>query len=49
LGIRKPRQVKVYKNPESGGVVETLGGHHKNLKERNVKYGADTVKSWLKK
>ncbi|MNZ50813.1 hypothetical protein D3C78_686120 [compost metagenome] len=30
---RKPRQVKVYKNPESGEVVETKGGNHKILKE----------------
>jgi hypothetical protein len=48
-GTRKPRQVKVYKNPESGEVVETKGGNHKTLKEWKVKYGADTVESWLTK
>ena len=44
---RKPRQVKVYKNPESGEVVETKGGNHKTLKEWKAKYGSDTVESWL--
>lgn len=46
---RKPRQVKVYKNPESGEVVETKGGNHKMLKEWKAKYGSDTVESWLTK
>jgi DNA-binding protein H-NS len=46
---RKPRQVKVYKNPESGEVVETKGGNHRTLKEWKAKYGSDTVESWLAK
>ena len=46
---RKPRQVKVYKNPESGEVVETKGGNHKTLKEWKAKFGSDTVESWLTK
>jgi uncharacterized protein Smg (DUF494 family) len=46
---RKPRQVKVYKNPESGEVVETKGGNHKILKEWKAKYGSATVESWLTK
>jgi len=46
---RKPRQVKVYTNPESGEVVETKGGNHKTLKEWKAKYGSDTVESWLTK
>ena len=46
---RKPRQVKVYKNPETGEVVETKGGNHKTLKEWKAKYGSDTVESWLVK
>jgi hypothetical protein len=46
---RKPRQVKIYKNPESGEVVETKGGNHKILKEWKAKYGSDTVESWLAK
>ncbi|TPG74049.1 histone-like nucleoid-structuring protein, MvaT/MvaU family [Pseudomonas mandelii] len=48
-GTRKPRQVKVYKNPESGEVVETKGGNHKTLKEWKAKYGSETVESWLTK
>ncbi|MNG28785.1 hypothetical protein D3C84_1140930 [compost metagenome] len=48
-GTRKPRQVKVYKNPESGELVETKGGNHKTLKEWKAKYGSDTVESWLTK
>ncbi|MBK5551874.1 DNA binding protein [Pseudomonas sp. TH03] len=48
-GTRKPRQVKVYKNPHTGEVVETKGGNHKTLKEWKAKYGSDTVESWLNK
>jgi hypothetical protein len=48
-GTRKPRQVKVYKNPNTGEVVETKGGNHKTLKEWKAKYGSDTVESWLTK
>lgn len=46
-GSRKPRQVKAYKNPHSGEVVETKGGNHKTLKEWKAKHGSDTVESWL--
>ena len=48
-GTRKPREVKVYKNPHSGEVVETKGGNHKILKEWKAQYGADAVESWLTK
>ena len=48
-GSRKPRQVKVYKNPHSGEVVETKGGNHRMLKEWKAEYGSDTVESWLAK
>jgi hypothetical protein len=41
--------VKVYKNPESGEVVETKGGNHKTLKEWKAKYGSEKVESWLTK
>lgn len=44
---RKARQVKRYKNPHSGEVIETKGGNHKVLKEWKSKYGSDTVESWL--
>lgn len=46
-GTRKARQVKVYKNPHSGEVVETKGGNHKILKEWKAEHGAATVESWL--
>ncbi|MNQ94187.1 hypothetical protein D3C85_1096930 [compost metagenome] len=46
-GSRKPRQVKVYKNPDTGEVVETKGGNHRTLKEWKAEYGSDTVESWL--
>ncbi|UUT24091.1 histone-like nucleoid-structuring protein, MvaT/MvaU family [Pseudomonas sp. T8] len=48
-GTRKPRQVKVYKNPHTGEVVETKGGNQKTLKEWKAKFGSDTVESWLTK
>jgi hypothetical protein len=48
-GSRKPRQVKVYKNPHTGEVVETKGGNHKTLKEWKAEHGSDTVESWLSK
>ena len=46
---RKPRQVKVYKNPNTGEVVETKGGNHKTLKEWKAEHGSATVESWLSK
>jgi len=48
-GSRKPRQVKVYKNPHTGEVVETKGGNHRTLKEWKAEYGSDTVESWSAK
>jgi hypothetical protein len=47
VGSRKPRQVKVYKNPHTGEVVETKGGNHKTLKEWKSEHGSATVESWL--
>ena len=47
--IRKPRQVKIYKNPHTGEVVETKGGNHKTLKEWKAEHGSATVESWLTK
>lgn len=49
VSIRKPRELKVYKNPNTGEVIETKGGNHKALKEWKAKHGADTVEGWLKK
>ncbi|EPA99431.1 histone-like nucleoid-structuring protein, MvaT/MvaU family [Pseudomonas sp. G5(2012)] len=48
-GSRKPRQVKVYKNPHTGELVETKGGNHKTLKEWKAEHGSATVESWLAK
>lgn len=48
-GTRKPRQLKTYKNPHTGEVVETKGGNHKTLKEWKAQYSSDVVESWLKK
>lgn len=45
-GTRKPRQVKVYKNPHTDEVVETRGGNHKQLKEWKSEYGSEVVESW---
>lgn len=45
--IRKPRAVKVYKNPHTGEVIETKGGNHRQLKEWKTEYGSDAVDGWL--
>jgi hypothetical protein len=44
---RKPRKLKVYKNPHTGEVVETRGGNHAVLKQWKDDHGADTVEGWL--
>ncbi len=44
---RAERELKRYKNPHTGEVVETKGGNHKTLKEWKAKHGADAVKSWV--
>lgn len=44
---RKPREVKRYKHPHSGEVVETKGGNHKILKQWKQEHGSDNVESWL--
>ncbi|MFK8399971.1 histone-like nucleoid-structuring protein, MvaT/MvaU family [Pseudomonas sp. BGr12] len=44
---RKPRALKVYRNPETGEVVETKGGNHRTLKAWKEQYGGETVESWL--
>lgn len=43
---RKPREVKIYKNPHSGEVVQTKGGNHAVLKAWKAEYGVETVESW---
>lgn len=44
---RRARQVKQYKNPHNGEVIETKGGNHRQLKEWKAQYGAEEVESWL--
>jgi hypothetical protein len=44
---RKPRELKRYKDPHSGEVVETKGGNHRTLKAWKQEFGGDTVESWL--
>lgn len=46
-GQRRQRQLKVYKNPQTGEVVETKGGNHKVLKAWKDQHGAATVEAWL--
>lgn len=43
---RKPREVKVYKNPHNGEVVQTKGGNHSVLKAWKAEHGADPVEAW---
>lgn len=43
---RKARDVKIYKNPNSGELIETKGGNHRQLKEWKIEFGADVVESW---
>jgi hypothetical protein len=48
-GTRKPRELKTYKNPHTGEVIETKGGNHKILKEWKAEHGSETVESWVNK
>jgi len=45
-GERKPRAMKVYRNPHTGEVVETKGGNHRVLKAWREEFGSGTVDSW---
>lgn len=47
FGTRRPRQIKVYKNPETGEMVETKGGNHKVLKAWKKQYGVEKVEGWI--
>ena len=44
---RRARQVKQYKNPHNGEIIETKGGNHKLLKEWKAEYGSDEEEGWL--
>ncbi|ENL6833778.1 DNA binding protein [Pseudomonas aeruginosa] len=43
----RPRKIKIYKNPNTGEVVETKGGNHRVLRAWKEQYGAKEVDSWL--
>lgn len=43
---RRARQVKTYKHPRTGEVVETKGGNHKVLKAWKAEFGAEVVEGW---
>jgi hypothetical protein len=45
---RERRELKVYKNPHTGEVIQTKGGNHNVLKEWKNKHGVSEVESWLK-
>lgn len=44
---RKPRKLKIFKNPKTGETVETRGGNHKVLKEWKAKYKLKNIDDWL--
>lgn len=44
---RAKRKLKIYKNPNTGEVVETRGGNQKTLKQWKDEHGAKTVEGWL--
>lgn len=44
---RKPRMLKVYKNPKTGETVETRGGNHKVLKAWKAKYKTANIEDWV--
>jgi DNA-binding transcriptional MerR regulator len=45
---RKAREMKVYKNPLTGEIVETKGGNHKLLKAWKAQFGNE-IENWLVK
>lgn len=44
---RRPRQVKRYRNPHTGDVIETRGANHKLLKQWKAEHGAIVVEGWI--
>ncbi|WP_414156204.1 histone-like nucleoid-structuring protein, MvaT/MvaU family [Pseudomonas sp. BNK-30] len=44
---RRPRQLKQYRNPHTGEVIETKGGNHTKLKQWKAEHGSDEVESWV--
>lgn len=46
---RRARQVKVYRNPLTGEIVESKGGNNKLLGAWKAQFGHDEVESWVKR
>lgn len=44
---RKPRKLKIFKNPKTGETVETRGGNHKVLKAWKATYKLENIDDWL--
>ena len=44
---RKPRRLKIFKNPYTGETVETRGGNHKVLKAWKSEYNLANIDEWL--
>lgn len=42
----KTRKMLIFKNPNTGEVVETRGANHKTLNDWRLQYGRETVKEW---
>ncbi|EPA95045.1 hypothetical protein [Pseudomonas sp. G5(2012)] len=38
--------MKIYKNPNSGELIESKDGNHRQSKEWRAEFGADVVESW---
>lgn len=45
----RARQVKVYRNPLTGEIVESKGGNNKLLGAWKAQFGHDEVESWVKR
>jgi hypothetical protein len=46
---RRARQVKVYRNPLTGEIVESKGGNNKVLGAWKAQFGHDKVESWVRR
>lgn len=46
---RRPREVKVYRNPLTGETVESKGGNNKLLGEWKARFGNEEVESWVQR
>jgi len=46
---RRPREVKVYRNPLTGETVDSKGGNNKMLAEWKARFGSEEVESWVQR